>query len=181
MADREVLGRFVAGFFGGRAFAPEGWALSAWKAVGGGSLVDVGAVREEGERVGRGLWTAEQVRGVEEWEVGMQLGGAFQVASVQIVEDGDGRDGERRETESHVDFVYGSDTGRLKGVHRFSVLRRKSDEEEGGQEVCELRLAGISCNPSAKKALPSWMVGFHLAYAQLLFREGVTEVLAPRS
>lgn len=139
-------------------------------------------IEEEARRIGKEAWSAENVRDItkekEGWEVGTRVSGTFQVVNVKIGDEGSSKvltEGDSGETESYVDFVFGSDEGRLKGVHRLSVLRRR-DEQEKEEEMYELRLAGVACNPRAKQALPSWMIGFHMAYAKLLFREAVAEV-----
>lgn len=149
---------------------------------------------EEAKRLD--IWRAREIREVQEWDVGVRIAGAFQVADVGIIEEergghgeqGVGKsrdDGSELERETYVDFVYGADVGFLRGVHRFSVLRRKElvsgerDQEDEEKEALEIRFACVACNPEKSKPLkPEWLARFHLLYSMLLFRDGVTEVLA---
>lgn len=184
LSDREILVRLVSGVWAGRVFAPERWALGMAKWVGGRSFLGIRGA-EEGK--GLELWKKAEIRAVREWEVGRRVAGAFQVVDHGVTErlQGDGGAYARGiERETYVDFVFGSDTGFLRGVHRFSVLRRplmdgNGKAKESGQDELELRFAALACDPIRNKPLkPAWLAKFHLAYAMLLFRDGVAEVLA---
>ena len=154
-------------------------------------ILDIRALGEgeAGKGKGKGveLWGQGEVRAVEEWRVGMRVVGTFEVVHVKVAEEVGvgGEDGMERE--SYVDFVFGSDTGFLRGMHRFSVLWRweaadgVTDGEGGGQETCELRFSCLTCDPMREQpSMSKWLQRFHLVYAMLLFREGVAEVLAPK-
>lgn len=188
-SDQEVLDRFVSGIWAGRVFAPERWALGLVRWIGVRSFLGIRGV-EAGK--GQEVWREAEIRAVREWGVGMRVSGAFQVVDRGVTERlqeatfYEGTKGEddtagtgRRERETYVDFVFGSDTGFLRGVHRFSVLSRPSTDadgkgEEGGQEELELRFAALACDPTRNEPLkPAWLATFHLMYAKLLFRDGV--------
>jgi hypothetical protein len=177
LTDKEVLARLTRGFYAGRVLTPERWALRFWGWMGGAPLLDIGCVRGDAARVNKNLWTATDIIIEESWAVGTILSSSFQVGSVGFSEDvsrsGDGA------RESHIDFLFGSDNGKLKGLHRLSVIRHQEVVNEKEQEVCELRLTGVSGNPTARKPLHPWIFRFHMLYARLLFREAVSEVLAP--
>lgn len=79
---------------------------------------------------------------------------------------------------SYIDIAFGSDTGFIAGVHRFSI-----SEVEGSAVVEDRRPIAItfehtSCDPKRYEPLSLRMLRtFHLWYAMLLFREGVANVL----
>lgn len=90
---------------------------------------------------------------------------------------------------SSIDFVYGSDSGRIRGVHRFSVLRSSVEKEDheaassikGYQEKPEsitIEFESLACLPGLNGSrFRNAVYWFHLQYAMLLFREGVREVI----
>lgn len=81
--------------------------------------------------------------------------------------------------ESYVDFVYGSDDGIWRGVHRFSVLRGRSEgNDHNHDEEVVVRHSGAICDPRKDKhKFNGFLKSFHLIYATLLFREGVAELM----
>jgi hypothetical protein len=87
------------------------------------------------------------------------------------------------QTESYIDFAFGSDNGFIAGVHRFSVSRNsntKSDEQndDGTTTSVTIAFSHKGCNPKEDKPMgPDFMQTLHLIYAMLLFREGVAEVI----
>ncbi|EEU39455.1 uncharacterized protein NECHADRAFT_70193 [Fusarium vanettenii 77-13-4] len=100
------------------------------------------------------------------------LFGVFQTLDSHLAKE-QVKDGVDR-TESYVDFGFGSDKFWFGGVHRFAVVRSRNEE---GEETVQVHCQSMSCNPSVNKPLrPSWMFAFHKAYADLLFRDGVSEI-----
>jgi hypothetical protein len=79
---------------------------------------------------------------------------------------------------SYIDFAFGLEGGNLAGVHRFSVKRTKDANEVAGAIPVTIEFAHTGCNPQVNEPLkPEVLQTLHLAYAMLLFREGVAEVL----
>lgn len=106
-----------------------------------------------------------------------ELFGVFQVIDAQIDPKSHLKDQQGR-TESYIDFGFCSDQSRFAGVHRFSVVR--SNGESPSQQAVQIHLQSMTCNPMVNKPLAMQsMFKFHLAYAELLFREGVSQVTAP--
>jgi hypothetical protein len=61
------------------------------------------------------------------------------------------------------------------GVHRFSVVRSKSEEFK--KQTVHIHFQHITCNPIVNKPLsPQFMLGFHEMYADYLFRDGIAEI-----
>lgn len=190
--DKELLARFTRGFFGGQVFAVERSALCALGYVFGKQrLLQVGGLRGRMPSGGAEVWSAAEIREIQEWNVGMKVAGAFQIASTGVASDDEWsedrsilarpvEEGGTSPQESHVDFVYGWDGGILRGVHRFSVLRHGPEDGEGRKsQLCELRFASVACNPTANQPLNALLGKLHRVYALLLFRNAVAEVLAP--
>lgn len=79
---------------------------------------------------------------------------------------------------SYIDFAFGFENGNLAGVHRFSVRRTGGMEESTGTSSVIIEFAHTGCNPQVDEPLkPEVLQTLHLAYAMLLFREGVAEVM----
>jgi hypothetical protein len=107
-----------------------------------------------------------------------RLFGTFQVGGIRI-EPPIGTQAQPRETESEssIDFVYGSDASQFAGVHRFGI-RRLADEGGSSNSKIRVSLACLTCNPTQNKPLaPEILFTFHQIYAMLLFRESVAELL----
>jgi hypothetical protein len=87
------------------------------------------------------------------------------------------------QTDSYIDFAFGSDDGFIAGVHRFSVSRNNDHKEEEDHDSkntmsVTIEFAHKGCNPKEDKPLkPDVLQTLHLWYAMLLFREGVAEVM----
>lgn len=79
---------------------------------------------------------------------------------------------------SYIDLAWGSESGLLAGVHRFSVshdMDLKSGEEKEGSVVITFE---CEANTRDWAGLLGGTLGkFHLWYSMWLFREGVAEVL----
>lgn len=103
------------------------------------------------------------------------LFGGFQVGHIEIHQPSNDS-GSGSNTESCVDLIYGSDKSQFSGVHRFSVIRGAGTKSKEENQVC-VRYSSISCNPTVNKSLPSILFEFHRIYGNLLYREGVSEVM----
>ncbi|KAF2853060.1 hypothetical protein T440DRAFT_505954 [Plenodomus tracheiphilus IPT5] len=163
MNNEEILARFVKGFFGGHVFAPERSILRA--------------VRQEISRfdalkdipVSSHVWSTSQLSNQTLSPLHALLFGAFRVVDSKL-----------SEAESYIDFAFGSDSGGLVGVHRFSVSEDSQVPETplAGMRSVRIEFAHSGCNPKENKPLgPEVLQTLHLWYAMLLFREGVAEVM----
>lgn len=78
---------------------------------------------------------------------------------------------------SYVDFAFGSEKSSFAGVHRFMVHRGDGSDPDDGS-ILRIEFASMACNPIENKPIaPAFLYTFHKFYAQLLFREGVRQVL----
>jgi hypothetical protein len=60
------------------------------------------------------------------------------------------------------------------GVHRFVVVRTK---EEKSEETVQIHYESMACNPAQNKPLrPRILLKFHEFYADLLFRDAISEI-----
>ncbi|CAM1509759.1 Fc.00g000940.m01.CDS01 [Cosmosporella sp. VM-42] len=167
VSDEVLLAKFVKGFFGGLVIAPERIALQTVKM----DLVHFKALKKTMTPV----WSTSELSQETLPSLHAVLFGVFQVSDVQLasqkalVPPVDG-------TESHIDFCFGSDRAQFAGVHRFSIVRTHEDSDDGEMKV-QVHCQSMSCNPTGTKRIgPAWMFTFHKMYAQLLFREGVSEI-----
>ena len=75
---------------------------------------------------------------------------------------------------SYIDFAFGTEAGRLAGMHRFSILRNSAD----GDGKVTVESSDTALDPRAKRPLkPDLLVSFHRVYAMLLFRDGIRSVM----
>jgi hypothetical protein len=86
-----------------------------------------------------------------------------------------------QETQSYIDFAFGSDEGYIAGVHRFSVSRsepeKKNQPDTDSTTTVTIEFAHAGCNPRENKPLkPDFIQSLHMFYSILLFMEGVAEV-----
>lgn len=83
-------------------------------------------------------------------------------------------------SESYVDIAFGKYKTSFVGAHRFSVQRQRdglSANKDGDEEV-RVTMSCVTCNAIEDKRVgPTWSSKLHRAYAMMLFREGVAEVL----
>lgn len=106
-----------------------------------------------------------------------ELFGVFQVIDARMdpksrIKDQQGR------TESYVDFGFCSDQSQFAGVHRFSIVR-SNESSTAGQKTVQIHLQSMTCNPTVNKPFTlGFLFPLHLAYAEFLFREGVSQVTA---
>lgn len=101
------------------------------------------------------------------------LFGVFRVADVHLA-DAAGSTGHDK-TQSHVDFIFGSDLENFAGSHRLCVQRKDVDEEQGTQAV-QVRFESYACNPQRHEPLNTGLLYFHRLYATALFRDMVGQV-----
>ncbi|PNH31070.1 hypothetical protein VD0004_g3442 [Verticillium dahliae] len=165
LTDQVFLAAFVRGFFGGKVFAPERAVLKIAKL----DLLNYPNLKRNASI--SPVWHVNQLAGDELPPVTTILFGAFQISDSQILRPGD-MSTHPVESESSVDFVFGSSQGNFCGTHQFSILRTK-----GHPERARVRYAHVSCNPNGGKLpMPDFMAPLHNLYAMLLFREAVGEV-----
>jgi hypothetical protein len=114
------------------------------------------------------IWSASQLSIETLPPLHSKLFGGFQVLDRQLEQ----KYSDKRNTHSYIDFAFGSDTGYLAGVHRFSVWRNAGED---GKVLVEYE--DTAFNPKVNKPLlPDVLLQFHLIYAMVLFREGVMKV-----
>ncbi|EXM22506.1 hypothetical protein RAB80_003286 [Fusarium oxysporum f. sp. vasinfectum] len=161
VSDEVLLAKFVKGYFGGAVIRPERVALSTL----GMTLVNF----SKSGPAPRKLWSCTELPEVSLPPVNTILYGVFQVLETQI-----GVKVAPNRTESHVDFGFGSDSDVFAGVHRFVVVRTKEGKNE---ETVQIHYESMTCNPVQNKPLrPRILFKFHEFYADLLFRDAISEI-----
>ncbi|KAF4341270.1 hypothetical protein FBEOM_4743 [Fusarium beomiforme] len=162
VSDEVLLAKFVKGYFGGAVIRPERVALSTI----GLTLVNF----SKSGPAPRKLWSGTELPEVFLPPLNTILYGVFQVLETQI-----GVKTAPNRTESHVDFGFGSDSDVFAGVHRFVVVRTKEDQRE--EPTVQIHYESMTCNPIQNKPLrPRILFKFHELYADLLFRDGISEI-----
>lgn len=96
---------------------------------------------------------------------------------------------------SYVDLGFGDNQGTFSGINRFAVTTLEPDDAEadktvvgGGQQggregepgrLVRFTLSAVACNPCQNAITTSrWVFELHKVYANFLFREAVSRVLA---
>jgi hypothetical protein len=194
LTDEEILSRFVKGFFGGYVFKPERNVLRAVrKEITGfeskrnilltlpqqlrSSFWHVKAL--EDTPVSSHIWSVAQLSNHELQPLHTLLFGAFRVVDSHL--EPRAAQQTSQQSQSYIDFAFGSDKGYIAGVHRFSVSRdgqstEKNEQDEGATNVT-IEFAHAGCNPRENKPLkPDVIQTLHMFYSILLFMEGVAEV-----
>ncbi|RGP79203.1 hypothetical protein FLONG3_2639 [Fusarium longipes] len=152
ISDQVLLAKFVKGFFGGAVLRPERLIL---------------------QTVGIDLVSFSNIPEATLLPINSVLFGVFQVLDSRIVNPKSSKS-LTKQTESYVDFGFGSDSTGFAGVHRFSVVRSPDETKE---KKVQIHFQHMTCNPTVNKPLsPQWMLGFHEMYADYLFRDGVAEI-----
>ncbi|KAM0274365.1 hypothetical protein ACHAQH_007902 [Verticillium albo-atrum] len=165
MSDEALLAAFVRGFFGGKVFAPERTLLKIVKL----DLLNYPDLKRSASAAH--VWDVNQLEGDELLPLSSIYFGGFQISDIHVHQPDHVPD-RSAETESNIDFVFGSSQGNFSGSHRFSVLRTESDPTS-----IRIRSAHTSCNPTGDKlSMPDFMGPLHNFYAMVLFREAVGEV-----
>ncbi|KAG4288138.1 hypothetical protein FPRO06_05790 [Fusarium proliferatum] len=161
VSDEVLLAKFVKGYFGGSVIRPERVALSTL----GMTLVNF----SKSGPAPRKLWSCTELPEVSLPPVNTILYGVFQVLETEI-----GAKVAPNRTESHIDFGFGSDSDVFAGVHRFVVVRTK---QEMSEEKVQIHYESMACNPMQNKPLrPRILFKFHEFYADLLFRDAISEI-----
>ncbi|KAM0430926.1 hypothetical protein ACHAPT_005560 [Fusarium lateritium] len=166
VSDEVLLAKFVKGYFGGAVIGPERRTLQTFG-------LDLVYFTRAAPVARTDIWSTKDLSDTTLPSVNTVLFGVFQTLDLHLTAQDQLKDGPSR-TESYVDFGFGSDRFRFGGVHRFAVVRLRDERE---QETVQIHCQSMSCNPSVNKPLrPWWMFEFHKAYADLLFRDGVSEI-----
>ncbi|CAH0027462.1 unnamed protein product [Clonostachys rhizophaga] len=166
--DEALLARFVKGFFGGIVIGPERLTLQTL----GLNLVKFTSAHAPS--TGQRLWSTKDLQDNKLPPLHSVLFGVFQVTDKNLAE----RSGSEP-SESYVDFAFGSDETVFAGAHRFAVVRypRSSQQPADEPTTVQIHSQSIVCNPLYDRPLrPQFMFTFHLAYADLLFRDAIAEV-----
>jgi len=107
------------------------------------------------------------------------LFGAFQLVD-RFLNDPTTNAGARSTQPSYVDFAFGSDQCSFAGAHRFTIHRYHQSDQSDHDEI-SITFASMVCNPTQNKPMFLARVNaFHMFYAELLFREAVSHVLAEK-
>ncbi|UZP35546.1 hypothetical protein NXS19_003362 [Fusarium pseudograminearum] len=168
VSDQVLLAKFVKGFFGGAVLRPERLILQT---VG----LDLVRFSKEAPVPRRNLWSLQDIPEKNLLPINSVLFGVFQVLDSHVF-DLEITKNSTKQTESYVDFGFGSDSTGFAGVHRFTVVRQQADNNSKEQQV-QIHFQHMTCNPIVNKPLsPQWMLGFHEMYADYLFRDGVAEI-----
>ncbi|KAH6968930.1 hypothetical protein DER45DRAFT_548043 [Fusarium avenaceum] len=163
--DEVLLAKFVKGFFGGAVLRPERLTLQ---------MLGIKLVHFSRAAQTTALWSLKDIPETTLLPDNSVLFGAFQVLDSRIAKAGDNKH-LPKQTESYVDFAFGSDEVGFAGVHRFSVVRSQKDQSE--EQTVQIHFQHMTCNPTVNKPLRmQWMLGFHEMYADYLFRDGVGEI-----
>ncbi|KAM5354046.1 hypothetical protein ACJ41O_000696 [Fusarium nematophilum] len=161
VSDEVLLAKFTRGYFGGLVIGPERVALQTL----GLNLVHF----TRASPTTTSIWSLSDLHDTQLPPLHSVIFGTFQTLDTHIAAlpcSAESR------SQSYIDFGFGSDEAGFAGVHRFAVVRSGDD----GQTV-QIHCQSMSCNPRVDRPLrPRWMFAFHKAYADLLFREGVSEI-----
>jgi hypothetical protein len=184
ISDEQILARFTRGWIGGYVLAPERYILKFASWIG----LSVLGLPLGPSSCNREVWRVPEISRQRLPEVNDVLFSAFQVVDKHIANDEEGG-------ESYIDFGFGSQSDRIAGVHRFSVVRERNtcaeDMSVGGkdsskiggsdrveEERIHLTYSCMALIPyDERKEMSGWLGRFHLTYAMLLFREGVARAL----
>ncbi|KAF2800708.1 hypothetical protein K505DRAFT_320243 [Melanomma pulvis-pyrius CBS 109.77] len=116
------------------------------------------------------IWSVSQLSEQTLPPLHSKLFGGFQVVDCKLEQESP--DSTKRQ--SYIDFAFGSDTGYLAGVHRFSVWR----DVRSHDDMVLVEYSDTAFNPTVNKPLmPNVLLQFHLIYAMVLFREGVSKMV----
>jgi hypothetical protein len=185
--DEKILAAFTRGYFGGVVCALERTALTLWKA----DFVNVASVKRSlGSQIAaESLWGAEPLREDVPLSLGTKLWGAFLVADTTVGREPGKVEGQS--DEASTSWLFGSDDGMLRGMHHFSVERvtdgaedavgkDRQDLESTGRddEWWRVRYCSLSVDPRRDRMMGNALLrGFHMLYSEMLFRDGIREVL----
>lgn len=186
ITDEVLLAHFVRGFFGGYVLAPEKIILNQIRLRETAQFSSRYPIRlcDTNGRTNKLAAILGNVKPEQLWQsvdlpedrlpsLHSETYSAFQVIDIQL----DNRFLKEHSGESHIDFGFGSDTTKFAGCHRFRVTRNPGDEN-----VATISFDSAVGNPLTRTRTLPWGLGvFHLVYSDLLFREGVSEILRAMS
>ncbi|ROT34469.1 hypothetical protein SODALDRAFT_353789 [Sodiomyces alkalinus F11] len=166
VSDEAVLARFVRGFFFGPVLAVERTFIKMF----------VPALTRFKDAPGfadrHNVWSSSSLAPDHLPPKNTILFGCFYVAEVSL--------GFRHEG-TYIDFAFGSDAGPAASLYRFSVKRtgmHGNMYSETNREVVTVHLSSLSCNPVVNRPImPQWFQVYQQMYVQLLFRDGMAEVI----
>lgn len=119
------------------------------------------------------VWNAAKLSDRVLPELHTVLFGVFRLADIHVADGAAKAPGSS--TQSHADFLFGSDMTTFAGCHRLSVERQEVDAAEGTQKI-KVQLQCYACNPQSDAAGSSLLLRFHRLYASALFRETAGQV-----
>lgn len=119
------------------------------------------------------IWNAATLSETSLPELHTVLFGVFRLADIHLADDATGDSSST--TQSHADFVFGSDMSQFAGCHRLSVQRLEVDAVGGTQKV-KVQLQCYACNPQSDAPASGILLGFHRLYASALFRETAGQI-----
>ncbi|PTB35761.1 uncharacterized protein TrAFT101_010607 [Trichoderma asperellum] len=162
-SDEAILSALVNGFFSGPVFTPERIALR---------LLGLQLVKFEGlAPTSQHIWNTSQMPNTHLPAKTAILWGCFQVANIELSSSTYG------DNKSIIDIVFGNNKGQFAGCHRFSIKRLEAKSHSQREPTqFHIQLECIVCNPTVNKPIGiSFLGGFHIIYANMLFRDAVTE------
>ena len=189
LTHEHILAEFLAGFFGGYAFAPEAIALRLLgkqfvKFKGACPHVSRSTRRSDsiegldGIPASRQVWKAAEISAAELPPLNSVLFGAFRIIDISLSSSSHLQLETFEARSSRVDIAYGSDNGFIAGVHRFSVSESEGSADLRGNRHVAIDFDSTSCDPKENKQLgPDLLMTFHMLYAMLLFKEAVGSVV----
>ncbi|KAF7547336.1 hypothetical protein G7Z17_g7797 [Cylindrodendrum hubeiense] len=171
VTDEVILARFSKGFFGGLVLAPERIALQIFRP----RFLNFSKIKTPEDLPQ--IWHSTLLSEDQLPPLYSELFGVFQVIDARVEPKSDTK-GQQRPTESYVDFGFCSDQSHFAGVHRFTIVR-SNEASATGQRTIQIHSQSMTCNPTINRPLQTqFMWKFHLAYAEFLFREAVSQVAA---
>lgn len=179
-SDEAILSALVNGFFSGPVFTPERIALRLLglqlvKFEGGFAKSNDNSCRAH-HGIGlaptsQHIWNTSQMPNTHLPAKTAILWGCFQVANIELSSSTYG------DNKSIIDIVFGNNKGQFAGCHRFSIKRLEAKSHSQREPTqFHIQLECIVCNPTVNKPIGiSFLGGFHIIYANMLFRDAVTE------
>ncbi|KAM3461315.1 hypothetical protein NHJ6243_005099 [Beauveria neobassiana] len=135
ISDETILAQATRNFFNGWVFYLEAKALKLIK------LQDAKYSKLASTTVPAHIWNAATLSETSLPELHTVLFGVFRLADIHLADDATGDSSST--TQSHADFLFGSDMSQFAGCHRLSVQRLEVDAVGGTQKV-KWHFAGIS-------------------------------------
>ena len=206
MGDEEILARFCKGFWGGWAFSPERWLfkwtgasvtkftgtspnrkLNAPERVYFGRLTSILVPGKKVENlVPTQIWYLSEFSTKKAPVIGSLLFNNFLVldcSNASLVERTKLFPSSAdipRPTFAFADFAAGSNESTFSMSHRFEVTREQQPVEPNGEEeMIKITFSHVRCSPkTGGKPFPAWILPLHVAYAKLLFNDGIRAVMA---